>query len=258
MRCASLGSGSRGNATVVEQGKTRLLVDCGFSAREARKRLERIGVDPESLSGLLVTHEHADHIGGVRVLARGLGLPVYLTAGTARAAEKLLRDVDDIREFNAHESFQVDDIEVRPFPVPHDARDPAQFVFSNGEKSVGLLTDAGHVTRVMIEALSGVDYLMLEFNHDRQLLREGSYPQSLIERVDGDYGHLNNQQSVALLDKLDRSKLRGVAALHLSLENNSADRVRDCLADTLNDSGIDQVVACQEFGFTWFGDEAGS
>ncbi|MBL4621638.1 MAG: MBL fold metallo-hydrolase [Immundisolibacteraceae bacterium] len=255
MRCASLGSGSRGNATVVEQGNTRLLVDCGFSAREARKRLERIEIDPGSLTAILVTHEHADHIAGVRVLARGLGLPVYLTSGTARAAEKLLRDVDGIREFNAHEAFEVGDIEIRPFPVPHDARDPAQFVFSNGDTRIGLLTDAGHVTRVMIEALASVDYLMLEFNHDRELLLQGDYPQGLIDRVDSDYGHLNNQQSMALLSKLEPGKLKGVAALHLSHQNNSVDRVSQCLADTLNNSGIEQIIACQDLGFSWFGEQ---
>ncbi|MBV1961870.1 MAG: MBL fold metallo-hydrolase [Immundisolibacteraceae bacterium] len=255
MRCASLGSGSRGNATVVEQGDTRLLVDCGFSAREARKRLARIEVEPDSLTALLVTHEHADHIAGVRVLARGLGLPVYLTSGTARAAEKLLRDVDGIREFNAHEPFEVGAIEVRPFPVPHDARDPAQFVFSNGDTSVGILTDAGHVTRVMVDALAAVDYLMLEFNHDRDMLWQGNYPQGLIDRVDSDYGHLNNQQSVALLNQLDLSRLSGIAALHLSHQNNSPDRVSECLADTLGDSGVEQIIACQEFGFSWFGEQ---
>ena len=254
MRCASLGSGSRGNATLVEQGNTRLLVDCGFSAREARKRLARIAVDPESLTAILVTHEHADHIAGVRVLARGLGVPVYLTPGTLRAAEKQLKDVDGLREFNAHEPFDVGDIEVRPFPVPHDAREPAQFVFGNGDISIGLLTDAGHVTRMMIDSLVAVDYLMLEFNHDRELLLQSSYPQGLINRVDGDYGHLNNQQSVALLKQLNRSKLSAVAALHLSMENNSPDRVRECLADTLGDSGVEQQVACQEFGFNWFGE----
>ena len=253
VRCASLGSGSRGNATLVEEGQTRLLVDCGFSAKETRRRLALRNVVPESLSALLVTHEHGDHIGGVGVVARDLGLPVYITSGTLRAAQKRLGTLANIKEFNAHESFGVGEIEVNPFPVPHDARDPAQFVFSNGDRSVGLLTDAGHITRTIQEALKGVDYLMLEFNYERDMLLNGSYPESLKARVDGDYGHLNNDQSAQLLRALDKQRLCGVVALHLSSENNHPDKVRFHLSTALQGAEILQTVADQEHGFDWVG-----
>jgi len=251
LRCASLGSGSRGNATLVEHKGTRLLIDCGFSAKETRRRLALRNVEPGSLSALLVTHEHSDHIGGVGVVARDLGLPVYLTGGTLRAAEKRLGELPHIQEFNAHERFSVGEIEVRPFPVPHDARDPAQFVFDNGDCSLGLLTDAGHITRTMQEALNGVDYLMLEFNHDRDMLLRGSYPEALKSRVDGDYGHLNNEQSAQLLAGIDHRQLRGVVALHLSAENNHPKMVHARLATTLEATGVKHQVADQASGFDW-------
>lgn len=251
VRCVSLGSGSRGNATVFEEGETRLLVDCGFSAKETRRRLALRGLAPDSLSAIIVTHEHGDHIGGVGVVARDLGLPVYITSGTLRVAQKRLGALTQVVEFNAHERFAVGDFEVRPFPVPHDARDPAQFVFSNGDCSVGLLTDAGHVTRTMREALNEVDYLLLEFNHDRDMLLQGSYPDALKQRVNGDYGHLNNDQSAQLLAAIDQHRLNGVVALHLSEENNHPDKVAACMATALKGSDVEQRVADQGFGFDW-------
>ncbi len=256
MRCASLGSGSRGNATVVESGTTRVLVDCGFSARETRRRLQRLDLDPDSLSAILVTHEHRDHIAGVGVVARNLGLPVYMTAGTARAAESLVAELPELVEFGVHEPFELDDLRIEPFPVPHDARDPAQFVIVDSDCSVGLLTDAGHVTPVMRLALAEVDFLMLEFNHDQQMLRNGNYPPALIARVDSDYGHLNNGQAVDLLNGLNGNHLKGVAALHLSQENNHPERVQQCLNEVLK-ADVDGVaphttIACQNEGFGWF------
>ncbi len=227
------------------------MVDCGFSAKETRRRLALRKIDPSSLSALLVTHEHSDHIGGVGVVARDLGLPVYLTNGTLRAAHQRLGDLPEIHEFNAHENFSIGDIEIRPFPVPHDARDPAQFVFDTGNSSLGLLTDAGHVTRNMQEALSKVDYLMLEFNHDREMLAEGPYHDSLKSRVGGDYGHLNNDQSAQLLAGMDHQRLAGVVAMHLSVENNHPDKVRAQLATTLGASGVEHFVADQSTGFDW-------
>jgi len=249
MRFASLGSGSRGNATVVSHGKTTLLVDCGFSARETEKRLLRAGVDAESLSAIMVTHEHADHINGVRVLARKYKLPVYATAGTA---SYLAADVADfVVKFNSHDSFNIDDIEVQPFPVPHDAREPSQFVFSDGEHRLGLLTDVGMSTPLIEQMLSGCDALLLEANHDIEMLDNGDYPEHLKYRVAGRLGHLNNVQSTSLLERLDTSRLQHIIAMHLSEKNNSPKLVAPLFAQALNCDESWIGLAEQQVGFDW-------
>jgi len=249
MRFASLGSGSRGNATVVSHGNTTLLVDCGFSAKETEKRLQRFELEPGKLSGIVVTHEHADHINGVRVLARKYQLPVYATAGTA---SHLAADVMSlVEEFSCHEVFSVGDIEVQPFPVPHDAREPSQFVFSDGQHRLGLLTDVGMSTPVIEQALSACDALLLEANHDMEMLDSGEYPEHLKYRVSGRLGHLNNIQSAKILENIDTSRLQHIVAMHLSEKNNSPNIVTPLFSQALNcdDSWIG--VAEQEKGFAW-------
>lgn len=249
MRFASLGSGSRGNATLVTHGKTTLMIDCGFSAREAEKRMQRLGVDPRSLSAVLITHEHADHMAGVRVMARKFNLPVYATPGTAGC---LPEDVMSyVREFNCHERFTIDDIEVEPFPVPHDAREPSQFVFGNGEYRLGLLTDVGSITPLIEETLSGCDALLLEANHDMQMLEEGEYPEHLKRRVGGRLGHLNNVQSATLLEKIDTSRLQHMMAMHISEQNNCPTLVVPLLAQALACQQDWIGVADQDAGFSW-------
>ncbi|NOQ81874.1 MAG: MBL fold metallo-hydrolase [Methylophaga sp.] len=249
MRFASIGSGSRGNATLVSQGNTNLLVDCGFSAREAEKRMQRFDFDPAKLTGIVVTHEHADHINGVRVLARKYKLPVYVTAGTAAF---LAADVaEHIVEFSCHETFSINDIEVQPFPVPHDAREPSQFVFSNGQHRIGLLTDVGMSTPVIEQALSACDALLLEANHDIDMLDNGEYPDHLKYRVSGRLGHLNNVQSAKILEKIDTSRLQHIVAMHLSEKNNSPNIVRPLFAEALNCDQSWIGLAEQEAGFDW-------
>ena len=249
MRFASLGSGSRGNATLVRYGQTTLMVDCGFSAREAEKRLQRLAVEPQQLSAILITHEHADHMAGIRVLARRYRLPVYATPGTAGC---LPEDVTDlVKEFNCHERFAIDDIEVEPFPVPHDAREPSQFVFGNGQHRLGLLTDVGSITPLIEETLTGCDALLLEANHDMVMLENGEYPDHLKKRVAGRFGHLNNVQSASLLEKIDTSRLQHIVAMHISEKNNCPSIVVPLYAEALN-CGHDWVgVADQDAGFDW-------
>lgn len=249
MRFASIGSGSRGNATLISHGETTLLVDCGFSARETEKRLQRLKIDASALSAIVVTHEHADHINGVRVLARKHQLPVYATAGTAGC---MAADVVDlINEFSCHETFTIGDIEIEPFPVPHDAREPSQFVFSNGLHRVGLLTDVGTITPVIEHALSLCDALLLEANHDMTMLDNGEYPDHLKYRVAGRFGHLNNVQSAALLEKIDTSRLQHIVAMHLSENNNSPDIVSPLFAKALQCEQNWIGIANQETGFDW-------
>ena len=249
MRFASLGSSSRGNGTLIAQGDTTLLVDCGFSAKEAEKRLQQMGHTAADLTAVVVTHEHADHISGVRVLARKYQLPVYATAGTAGC---LADDVAGyIHEFNCHEQFEIDDIEVSPFPVPHDAREPSQFVFGNGKVKVGLLTDVGSITPVIEQALSGCQALLLEAHHDLIMLDNGDYPDHLKYRVSGKMGHLNNVQSSSLLKKIDTSQLQHIMAMHLSEKNNHPDIVTTAFSEALNCQQDWIGMADQELGFTW-------
>lgn len=249
MRFASLGSGSKGNATLISQGETTLLIDCGFSARETEKRLQRIKLDASELTAILVTHEHGDHINGVRVLARKYKIPVYATAGTAAG---LAADVASlVTEFSSHDTFTINDIEVNPFPVPHDAREPSQFVFNDGKHKVGLLTDVGISTPIIEEALSACDALLLEANHDMEMLDNSDYHEHLKYRVSSRLGHLNNVQSAKILEKIDTSRLQHIVAMHLSEKNNSPNIVSPLFAQALNCDQSWIGIAEQETGFAW-------
>ena len=249
MRFASLGSGSRGNATLVEAGATRLLLDCGFSCAETGKRLARLGLEPRQIDAILVTHEHADHISGVARFSRRFGIPVWMTAGT----EAVHRggELAACHAFSSHESFAIGDIEIHPYPVPHDAREPCQFVFSDGAVRLGVLTDAGSVTAHMVRALDDLDALMLECNHDPEMLARGPYPPRLQQRVGGRYGHLSNQQAADLVKQIDTSRLQHLVAAHLSEKNNRAQLACEALADALQCAALEVSVAEQEAGIAW-------
>ncbi|MDP3483359.1 MAG: MBL fold metallo-hydrolase, partial [Sulfuricella sp.] len=244
------GSGSRGNALVVEVRQTRLLLDCGFGIRETVARLSRLDLRPEDLTGILITHEHADHIGGAVGFARRFELPVWLTHGTF-TNHALAQTLPDIRLIDGHSAFQADEIEVQPFPVPHDAREPVQYAFSSGSRRLGVLTDAGGSTPHIEAILSGCDALVLECNHDPDMLREGSYPPMLKQRVAGRFGHLDNGMAARLLAKLDSSKLQHLIAAHLSEKNNTPELARAALSGVLNCEPEWIGVADQLDGFGW-------
>lgn len=250
MRFAYLGSGSQGNGLVVEVGASRLLLDCGFSVPDASSRLARLGLEPSDLQAVVVTHEHEDHVGGVAAFARRHGLPVWATHGTLRSVHPDFRGVE-VRRIEGYRAFAVGGIQVTPFPVPHDAAEPAQFVFGDGSRRLGVLTDVGAATPHIRDMLSGCDALALECNHDPAMLRDGPYPPSLKSRVGGRLGHLANHAAAALLESLDRSRLQHVVAAHISLKNNTATLARQALAGVL---GCDQdwvAVADQARGLDW-------
>lgn len=249
MRFASLGSGSRGNATLVETGGTRVLLDCGFTVRETEVRLARLGLTPDALSAVLVTHEHSDHIHGVGALARKYRLPVWASAGTL-AADRL-GEVSEVVEFSSHEPFAIDGLAVTPFPVPHDAREPCQFVFGDGARRLGVLTDTGSRTAHIEAMLSGCDALLLECNHEKRLLDNGSYPPALKARVGGDLGHLSNAQAAALLAALDTTRLKHIVAAHLSEKHNTPSLARAALASALGCQPEWVGVAHQDQGLEW-------
>lgn len=251
MRFALLGSGSKGNATLIEQGDTCVLLDCGFTLRETEQRLARLGRSPEQLSAILVTHEHQDHLGGVGPVARKYGLPVWLSNGTLRAAAHRLGRLPDCRLFNSHTDFAIDALQVHPFPVPHDAREPCQFVLGNGVHRLGVLTDTGRATAHIAHQLDACDALILESNHDSRMLRDGPYPPALQERVAGGLGHLSNDQAAGLLAELDSSRLQHLVAAHLSEQNNRPDLAVAALSGALGCEAQWIALADQQQGLDW-------
>lgn len=250
MKFASLGSGSEGNALLVSVGQTQVLMDCGFALRDTLSRLARLGVSAEELGGIVVSHEHGDHIRGVARLARKFGLPVWLTHGTLRTRQQAFADIS-IHEIDPHRAFAIGDIEITPYPVPHDAAEPVQFVFGDGVRRLGVLTDAGCGTAHIEVVLNGCHALVLECNHDSDMLANGDYPYSLKQRVGGRLGHLNNREAAAILSRLDASRLQHLVAAHLSRKNNTAGLAVSALSSAL-DCAVDWIgVATQEDGFAW-------
>ena len=252
MQFASLGSGSGGNATVVRAGATTLLIDCGFSMPQLRRRLTALALTLDDIDAVLVTHEHTDHIAGVARLAQQTGIQPWMTWGTRRALEASTAGrCEEWQEFSCHEPFTVGDAWIEPFPVPHDAREPAQFVVGNGSKRIAILTDAGHVTPLMRERLTACDALLLEFNHDREMLQAGSYPWSVIQRIDGDYGHLNNEQSAGLLGAVWHANLQHLMIGHVSERNNEPRLIRRSLDAAPRGVEDRMILAGQDVPTPW-------
>jgi len=220
MRFCVLGSGSKGNSTYVASGETAVLIDAGFSAREIERRLRSREIDPASLSAILVTHEHGDHVRGVAVLAKRHGLPVYANAPTWEAAGPHLSEIADFREFRTGASFQIRDLSIHPFSVSHDSADPVGFTVRDGRHTLGYCTDTGMVSRLMRHHLSSCNALVLESNHDLEMLRNSHYPPQIQQRIRSNRGHLANPEAVALLDEVLHDALRHVVLAHLSDTNN--------------------------------------
>lgn len=228
---ASLGSGSRGNGALVRMGRTLLLVDCGFSLKQSEGRLQRLGVRPGEIDAILVTHEHSDHVAGVPALANRYRIPVYATHGTFRSpalkgfSPELVGGI-----VHGDRAFVLCGMEVIPVTVPHDAREPVQFVFRHAGRQIGVVSDLGCVTPHVTDCYRGCDGLMLESNHDLEMLMRGSYPAHLKRRIAGDHGHLSNSQAGDFLAAVAHDGLRIVIG-HVSERNNHA----DCLENTFRD-----------------------
>jgi phosphoribosyl 1,2-cyclic phosphodiesterase len=253
LRFASLGSGSKGNATLIESGEnekdTRILLDCGFSTKEVENRLAKLGRTARSLTAIVITHEHSDHVSGAGRLSRKYNIPVWLTVGTLYAC----RDSDfySTRYINSNVDFEIDDINLLPFPVPHDAREPCQFVFSDGASRLGVLTDLGYYTPHIISHLNNLDSLLLECNYDEKMLLNGSYPLSLKRRVQGGEGHLDNKHASELLKKLNVNKLKNIIGVHVSEKNNTEEYAMNALCSGLGCGKISVSLATQSGGFSW-------
>jgi len=251
MRFASLGSGSEGNGLVVESGGTRVLVDCGFGVRDTATRLARLGLQPRSLAAILVTHEHSDHIGGVPAFAARHGIPVWATFGTLAAVSTRFEGMAEVYGFDSHDRFAIGELEVIPVPVPHDAREPVQYVIGDGARRLGVLTDLGVSTAHVEASLSGCDALVLECNHDLGMLEKSDYPYPLKQRIAGRLGHLHNEAAAGILAAIDTSRLTHIIAAHLSKQNNTAELARAALASALSCAPDWIGIAGQAAGFDW-------
>lgn len=253
MRFASLGSGSAGNSMVVQNVSTNVLLDCGFGAKEIISRLQKLDLAPEQLSAIVVTHEHDDHAKGAFKLAAKFGIPVWLTHGTLKMCERYMPEHSNLnlQLIDTQTTFPIQDLEVTPYPVPHDAREPTQFTFSDGQYKLGVLTDAGSSTQHIEQVLSGCDALVLECNHDLTMLENGPYAWALKQRVGSRLGHLDNDTAASLLAKLDNSKLKHIIAAHLSAKNNLPELAKKALSQVLSCQHDWVGIADQNEGFGW-------
>jgi phosphoribosyl 1,2-cyclic phosphodiesterase len=253
LRFASLASGSSGNCLVAETAGTVVLVDCGLALTETERRLARLGLEPSGVSAILITHEHGDHADGAFEFAAAHRISVYLTHGTLAAlkAEGKVLDGVPLVLVNGRQSFFVDGIQLVPFTVPHDAREPVQYVLSDGAARLGVVTDVGISTAYVEKMLSGLDALVLECNYDYEMLWNGGYPRWLKERIAGPFGHLDNRESERLLGALDRSRLKHVIGAHLSQQNNRPELARAALARALGCEENWVSLATQDEGFGW-------
>jgi phosphoribosyl 1,2-cyclic phosphodiesterase len=232
---------------------TRVLIDCGLNLTDTEKRLRRLGLEPGDIDGLLITHEHGDHAHGVFDFAAAHNTVVYLTYGTMLAMKVEGKVIEGVRMvfINGRQSEALDGMQVMPFTVPHDAREPVQFVVSDGARKLGVLTDIGAPTAHVAQTLSGLDALVLECNYDREMLWNGGYPRWLKQRIAGPFGHLDNEDSGRLLGALDCSKLKHIVGAHLSQHNNRPELARAVLARALNCDEAWIGLATQDEGFGW-------
>ena len=234
---------------MVRQHHTVVLVDCGFSLKEVKRRLGILRLDIEALSAIVVTHEHTDHISGVGGLARKYRLPVYATRGTRMVAA--WGEIPDVNQVTPDEPVTIGDLEFLPFPVPHDARQPCQYVVSDGSRRLGILTDTGSITPHITSQLAMCDAMVLECNHDIPLLQGSDYPQHLKQRIAGRYGHLSNQQAAELIRSVDVSRLKHLVAAHLSEKNNTVALARQNLSEAAGCAADWIGVIDQNDGLSW-------
>ncbi len=243
MRIAILASGSAGNAVVVESGGSSILIDCGITYRQVRLRMAAVGMAPEALAAVFVTHEHGDHLRGIEVFCRRHHVPVFATAGTASG---MRGRPSSWCEAQAGREITVGDVVLHPFSTSHDARDPLAVVVANGRTRLGVLTDTGAVPEAAVEVLAGCHALLLECNHDPDMLATGPYPWHLKRRIASRLGHLSNEQSRDLLERVAGSELELAVAMHLSRENNVPHVAHQELARPVAGAGVRVEVADQD------------
>lgn len=243
MKFCLLASGSSGNCLYIEEGDTRILLDCGISCKQVLLRLREIGVDPATLSAICLTHDHSDHVGGLPVLLRKHPLPVYATEGTCSGVECRLEAGNvEWNVFAPGNPFQIGTLTFEPFAIPHDAGDPVGFVVHNASRRLGIATDLGHVPAMVAHHLRTCHALVLETNHDVEMLRKSDRAWSLKERIMGRHGHLSNEQGAEALEALLPGVLQTLVLAHLSEECNTPALARHRILDALTRRGCQETV----------------
>jgi len=237
-----LASGSKGNSLFVSCNNSSILIDAGLSGVEIQRRLNRVDVNPESLTGIIITHEHSDHVKGAGVLSRRFNIPVYITSKTHQACSGLGK-IEELIFFECGTAFEIDQIRVSPFSISHDAMDPAGLTMEYNGHKIGIATDLGIATTLVKEHLKDSHILYLESNHDPEMLINGSYPWHLKQRIKGRTGHLSNMDAKTLISEVKTDLLQHVILAHLSEENNSPQKAALEVAKSLNGSNIALHVA---------------
>jgi len=242
VRFASIGSGSEGNGLVVEAGGTRVMIDCGFGVRDARVRLARLGIEPSSLSAILVTHEHSDHISGLVGIAAKLNIPIYCNRDTKEAFEFSLETKFNCNLFTTGASFEIADVLVETFSIPHDAQDPVGFLLRTASGNIGFATDLGHTTRLVLDRIRAANVLVLESNHDVKMLQDcprRAWP--LKQRILGRHGHLSNVAAAEAAANIMSAELKHLYLAHLSRECNKPELAQHVMAEQLHHIGATHV-----------------
>ncbi|MBE7026103.1 MAG: MBL fold metallo-hydrolase [Ruminococcaceae bacterium] len=239
IKFCSLVSSSRGNATLVSDGKTNILIDCGMSMRKTTEALGRLGIDAHDIDAILVTHEHSDHISGIGIMSRNFDIPIYANEATWAAMEGSLGKIlpENIKCINPYQSFEIKSIGAFSFDTPHDAALSVGYRLDIENLKVSVATDMGHVEESVVNSIKGSDIVLLEANHDVQMLKNGRYPETLKKRILGDFGHLSNEMSSKIAVELLKSGTRAILLGHLSEENNRPDVAYDVVKTAICDAG---------------------
>ena len=242
MRFSVLGSGSKGNSVYIESGNTGILIDAGFSGKEINTRLQSIERDLSNVRALCITHEHNDHIRGAGVISRRCKIPTYINNGTWLAGEKRIGKLFAYKEFETGDLLNIGDLQVRSFRISHDTADPVGYVVSDGKRSVGYCTDTGKVSHLIGQRLAECNGLILEFNHNLQMLKNGPYPLPLQQRVRSSRGHLSNEDAAEFLNGLIGDHLHTAVLAHLSETNNTPELARKAAMQSVQQWGDTSLV----------------
>lgn len=250
MKFCSLGSGSSGNSYLVSKNNTNILVDCGFSVSELESRMSQREIKSSEITAIFLSHEHDDHSKGVFAFAEKYKKPIYLTHGTFKMCQKKIKKsyTLEINKFSPLDIIDLKDLKIHTIPVPHDAREPTQFKFEAEDKNLAIITDLGFGSNLLIEHIKEIDALILESNHDTDMLSKSKYPKNLKDRIQGNYGHLSNIQSLEILKKINLKNLKWLGAAHLSKENNTDELVRNVWKKVFKD---EINIIDPDFGMQW-------
>ncbi|VAX15239.1 Metal-dependent hydrolases of the beta-lactamase superfamily I [hydrothermal vent metagenome] len=245
IRFCVLGSGSSGNCIYISNGDSAILLDAGFSGKEIMSRMNDAGLDPGTVRAVVVTHEHIDHSRSAGIMSRKLKIPVYMNEKTHARVSRSIGVLHELEIFDVGDGFEVAGLVAESFAIPHDASDPCAFLFRSNGTRMAVITDSGSISTVMEDKVRDVDYLVVEANHNREMLMAGPYPWELKQRVSSRMGHLSNEQCAEFLKNAISPKLQGVTFAHLSETNNNPHLVRQMAEDELSGHNIEFRIAAQ-------------